>query len=278
VPRDGSRPNRLSCLRPCWRRYRRIGALCRRWGCEPRPVDVELDKATRVGKVASENYVSDRTFFKMLGAEEVLAIDHSDYENAEIIINLNEPIDKKYEGIADFIFGGSVCDNVFDPAGYVRNVNRLLKVGGRFLDQNIATDHYHPYVVLPPAWYFDYFVLNRFADVKVYVFEVLNYWNAYFLDVSQQTVQIESFPQTSVDVVLGTFTVAEKAADSTWRRSPAQDQYRSAIEWQEIRNCLERIKKHPRPVVELLLNRDDTRLKTLPPENLDGYRYIGSFF
>jgi hypothetical protein len=130
--------------------------LCRAWGWEPRPVEVQLDRTTDLGE--TRGYISDKTFFQMPGAEEVLAIDHSDYEGAELIVDLNKPIADELMGIADFIFGGSVCDNVFDPAGYVRNISRLLKIGGRFLDQNIAVDHYRPYVILPAQWYFDYFL------------------------------------------------------------------------------------------------------------------------
>src|SRR5579872_5888358 len=65
-------------------------ALCRSWGCEPRAVDVELDNATLGSKSTPGDHISDTTFFKMLGADEVLAIDHSDYEGADIIINLND--------------------------------------------------------------------------------------------------------------------------------------------------------------------------------------------
>src|ERR1041385_7641346 len=32
-------------------------------------------------------------FFKMLGAEEVVALDYSDYEGARIVCDLNQPID-----------------------------------------------------------------------------------------------------------------------------------------------------------------------------------------
>jgi len=252
--------------------------LCRAWGWEPRPVDVKLDRATGVGQTSQQDYISDQTFFQMLGVEEVLAIDHSDYEGADLIIDLNKPIAEEQIGTADFIFGGSVCDNVFDPAGYIRNISRLLKVGGRFLDQNIAVDHYHPYVILPAPWFFDYFLLNKFADIKVYVFEVFNYWNAYFLDVTENTKQIDNFPQATTEITLGTFTIAEKASESTWDRSPAQDQYRSEAEWAEMRASLSRIKQHPRPVIELLHRVDEQRSKMLPPKHVAGYRYVGSFF
>src|SRR6516165_3989176 len=59
--------------------------------CGVRPVETlfELDKETRGSAAQHGKLISDRMFFSMLGVEKVLAIDHTDYEGAEIIIDLN---------------------------------------------------------------------------------------------------------------------------------------------------------------------------------------------
>ena len=102
----------------------------RRCGFLPHTVEVRFDKQTGGAKQADQLYITDDTFFKMLGAKNVRYIDVSDYEGADVILNLNNPLPKQYEGVADFIFGGSVCDNIFDPAAYLSNMARLLSIFG----------------------------------------------------------------------------------------------------------------------------------------------------
>jgi hypothetical protein len=106
------------------------------------------------------------------------------------------------------------------------------------------------------------------------VFEVFGYWNIYFLEVAEYTGRIDNFPQTKTEITLGTFTIAEKAPESIWDRSPTQDQYRGETEWTEVRANLTKIKQHPRPVSELLYREDEMRLKILPPKKVAGYRYV----
>jgi SAM-dependent methyltransferase len=247
-------------------------------GLEAKPVEVEIDRDTLDSKVVADSqFISDRTFFEMLGVKEIRAIDHSDYEGADIIIDLNRPIGEKEEGSVEFLFGGSVCDNVFNPAGYIQNVARLLKPGGRLLDQNVAVDRHHPYVILPPEWYFDYFVLNKFADCKVYIFEIEKFWNVYHLEGPDVTRRIiDNFPQASIDVTLGVFIIAEKGEGSTWEFSPAQDQYRGEQEWRRFDDGLLTIRRHPRPINTFPI--PDPGMTMCPkPQEIPGYNYIGRF-
>jgi len=134
-------------------------SLLSRYGIFPAASKVVLDTATVGAKAAADRgYITDETFFGMLGVKEIKAIDHSDYEAADVIVDLNQPLPEALEGNADFIFGGSVLDNIFDPATYIKNIGQLLKPGGRLIDQNICSFHHHPYILASPAWYFDYFV------------------------------------------------------------------------------------------------------------------------
>jgi hypothetical protein len=59
-----------------------VGAaeLIRRCGAEPVPVDAEVDTFTLEGRRDGAGTITDTTFFRMLGVEEVHAIDINDYE------------------------------------------------------------------------------------------------------------------------------------------------------------------------------------------------------
>lgn len=220
------------------------------------PVNVErrADETTRTAMTGTEQYISDSTFFGMLGVKTVYAIDHSDYEGADIIVNLNRPIEPKFEGFADFIFGGSVLDNVFDPACYMRNITRMLRPGGRLIDINSSSFGEHPYVLISPAWYYDYCVINGFAACSLYVSEggpalSMNASHIYGLDVKvgDETIADPGDPASGMRTHV--IMIAEKGEQTSWDQSPSQDQYRGEEEWKLYRRNLEKMNASPRPRV-----------------------------
>ncbi len=218
------------------------------------PVDVQrkADETTRTAITGTGQYISDSTFFEMLGVKTVHAIDHSDYEGAEIIINLNRPIEPKFEGFADFIFGGSVLDNVFDPACYMRNITRMLRPGGRLVDINSSSFGEHPYVLISPAWYYDYCVINNFAACSLYVSEggpalSMTGSHIYNLDVKVEDETIPDPGDPASGMRTHVIMIAEKGEQTSWEQSPSQDQYRGGEEWALYRRNLGRMNASPRP-------------------------------
>ncbi len=96
----------------------------------PRAIRPRRDGQTLEGKHKQElgsDHIDDSTFFEMLGVQTIHAIDHSDYEGADIIVDLTGDVPEHLHDTADFIFDGSVMDNIFDPAAALRNVSRILK-------------------------------------------------------------------------------------------------------------------------------------------------------
>ncbi len=54
------------------------------------------------------------TINRMLNFSEVKAVDVSDFEGAEVIINLNKPLPNHLESTCDLLVDGSTLDNIFD--------------------------------------------------------------------------------------------------------------------------------------------------------------------
>jgi hypothetical protein len=214
-------------------------AIIRQHGIEPAIVDPEIDRQT-VGAVASQQpYITDKTFFGLLGVSNVIAIDHSDYEGADLIIDLNRPLPLQYERSVDFLYGGSVVDNVFSPATYLRNVARLLRPGGKVFEQTLLSQHHHPYVLLTPAWFQDFFTVNRFMNCTMYVAEYAasGFTHMYGVVADPDDV-LSDFGPPRDQIAIGLTFVAQKSTNSTDDVLPSQDQYRSPKEAEAYRLAL----------------------------------------
>src|ERR1700691_6486990 len=93
----------------------------------------------RTWKAEGQRFIRDDAFFRLLGVPAIRALDHSGYEGAEIIHDLNRPIPAHLENTADFILDGSTLDNLFSPSTAIQSVARMLRPGGRFLSVNMQS-------------------------------------------------------------------------------------------------------------------------------------------
>lgn len=96
------------------------------FGLPTRKVLIEADHDTRY---ADEGSISDKTFFALFTDATFSALDVTDYEKADVVHDMNEPIPDHLRGQFDFIYNGSCLDNVFNPAVFLRNCSELLAPG-----------------------------------------------------------------------------------------------------------------------------------------------------
>jgi SAM-dependent methyltransferase len=217
------------------------------------PSSIELDKTTIDRKLGyAERLVSDAAPFKLLGARSVKALDHSPYEGADVIHDLRYPVPDHLHGIADFIVDGSTLDNVFTPSIVLQNYASLLRPGGRLLMVNAFSAHNTAYVMMPPLWYLDYFVMNKFVDCKVYIvlfFEDENGIesdNVFWVDIGHLAESRRGMPRFLSPHQMVTIVFAEKGEHSTVDRLPNQQDYRSPEEWAEYLANLDVIRRSKR--------------------------------
>jgi hypothetical protein len=157
------------------------------------------------------------------------------------------PIPPELRGIADLIYDGSTLDNVFDPAMVMRNFADLLRPGGRLLTANMLSNHYEPYAMLPPLWFLDYFVVNGFADCKVYIQVGSTPYNTFTIDFDALLDPARSVTSFVSPYEMSTIVMAEKGEASTSHVNPAQQHYRSQEQWAHYRTNLQRMKASRRP-------------------------------
>lgn len=227
-------------------------ALVESEGIPLRPnVPIEIDRWT-VGSQGRQ-YITDRCFFSLFADADTAAIDVSDYEQAEYVHDLNGTLPADLFGRFDFLFNGSCLDNLFDAASALKNMSRLLSGRGRILH----IEHHSPiqtaYVMYSPAYFFDYYAINGFEDVRVmpcmfddisdpwYVFD----WRPFRRDGGRWTWSPHTLPQWRNTLTL---VLAEKRPESTSDRTPIQAFYRGlhATERDEYFELFDRARRSPR--------------------------------
>lgn len=194
--------------------------------------DHETGGAKELGRKRGVNYITDGTFFGLLGIKELFTLDVSGYEKADIVHDLNMPIPESLCGQFDFIIDGGTFDHLFDIRVAFENVVKLLRTGGRVFQWNAASNCTGAaYLSFGPDLFYDYYVLNQFADCKVYVVEVDSLgqseaWEFYQFEGARTYAHFQS------DRIQMVIVLAEKGPHSTWDRMPIQAQYRDADLWQ----------------------------------------------
>jgi hypothetical protein len=84
--------------------------------------------AEDIKAIASEKFAD--LFLIKLGFTSIRSMDASDFEDADIIHDLNKPVPEELHGTIPFLYDGGTIEHVFDIATAFKNVISLLSVGG----------------------------------------------------------------------------------------------------------------------------------------------------
>ena len=101
--------------------------------------------------------------FKIIGFERVHVIDYSDYEGADIICDLNEPVQLEYYNRFDYIIDGGTLEHIFDIAQAMKNITHMLRVNG-IVYHGVPSDGWvnHGFYSISPIFFLDYYASNGF--------------------------------------------------------------------------------------------------------------------
>ncbi|MBT3489777.1 MAG: hypothetical protein HON68_09290 [Gammaproteobacteria bacterium] len=207
-------------------------------------------------------------------------MDISDYEGANIIHDLNDPVPESLHSKFDFLYTGGCLDNVFNPVSLLVNSTNLLKEGGRIAHYETFQGLLGAYLMFSPEWFFSYYAINGFTDVKVYVchhkdpnitrFDYstdLYLWQPYFTRNDKFNYYDAAMNTRGI---FYTMVIAEKGSSSTSNRMPVQLQYLddNTVDW---RKKYDTFKESDRG----LLKGESESEYTLP-FNSDHFLYLGS--
>ncbi len=107
-------------------------------------------------------------FFRMVGMEEVHAIDVMDEDGADIICDLNEDLPEDLYEKFDYIIDSGTMEHVFDTAKAIRNLSKMLKPGGIVIHILAAAGYIdHGFYSYSPGFFIDYYSSNGFDVLNI---------------------------------------------------------------------------------------------------------------
>ena len=135
------------------------------------------------------------------------------------------------EGRFGLILDGGTIEHVFDTRVALESIARMLRVGGRVLHTNPATNYLaHGFYQFSPTLYYDFYAANAFADLHCFIAEQPTWstsghgWRYWEWDAQRPYAFMRS------NNLLMTFFSAEKTASSTCDRVPQQGDHLGAGE------------------------------------------------
>lgn len=193
-------------------------------GVTPAPLPEGFDTRTNLPNWKAPHLArntSDVTFFKLLGVDQLQALDSSDYEKADIIHDLNQPVPADLHGRFPFILDGGTLEHVFDVRQALTNISNLLAVGGRVLHIS-PTNNYvnHGFYQLSPTLYYDYYGVNKFVNLQGFVGDQLSDFDPSPNDL--YALQPERQGEMMSSHRLAVIFLAEKGPDSSAGVVPTQ--------------------------------------------------------
>jgi len=249
----------------------------------------DIDRTTRHS--AGARFVTDEFFFRILSSKikSVTRLDVSGYEKASIIADLNHPIPRKLHGKYDFIYDGSVLDNVFNPGQMLINVSNMLRPRGRTCLLNVMSAFPGAMVCPQPEFFYSFFAVNKYRDVKVYVTQRLEHGDRFFYRTNLWKYGPRFTRKPGYDYMRATATtdgshlhivcIAEKGSGSASIQMPKNLQYIDVkdgdIDWSKMETKYEKSK---RPIIHSAFV---SRAANKPDYSLfdsDHYTFIASGF
>jgi len=134
---------------------------------------------SHVPALARQGCLSDRDLFRRLGCAEVESADVSDWEGADRILDLNDPVPDELHGRYDVVFEAGTIQHVFDQRRVFANVHALLAEGGRAIHGMAPSSNHvdHGFWMYSPTLFHDFYSANGWRIESFYFFEFFPYWH-----------------------------------------------------------------------------------------------------
>lgn len=116
---------------------RRLGRLLRSHGRWP-------EGATRadLSRTLAQDFGWADPLFHLLGAKKLTAIDASDYEGADLVLDLNAPVPEELHDRFSLVFDGGSLEHIFNAPLALGSLMRMVEVGGHLVMTSPANNYF----------------------------------------------------------------------------------------------------------------------------------------
>lgn len=185
-------------------------------------------------RLAALGCLDDRAFFAALGFSSVTSCDVSDWEGADLQLDLNQPVPAELHGRFDVVFESGTLHYVFDVPRALANVHALLAPGGRVIHGMLPSNNHvdHGFHMFCPTLFHDFYTANGWQLDAELFFELEPYW--YRSKFLSPPWRIYRYEPGCLDALsyggfgacqLGLFFVATKTPGATAGVVPLQSYY-----------------------------------------------------
>lgn len=168
-------------------------------------------------------------FFKSLGNKILDSVDFSDFENANIIHDLNDEIDFNYHNKYDLVVDGGSLEHIFDFKTAISNCMNMVKEGGFFVGifpvNNFPN---HGFYQFSPELFFRCFSeSNGFQKGKLFLYQEKRRLNLYEIKDSYDLSRRLQFK--SMEYTMGFFISKKLKRKELFQEKVLQSDYK--IRW-----------------------------------------------
>jgi SAM-dependent methyltransferase len=118
-------------------------------------------------EAAIKSSVFSEPFFQALGAKQVDSIDNAEFEGANFIHDLNQPIPADWKEKFDIVYDGGTLEHVFNFPTALRSAMEMLKTDGRiFIHTQVNNAAGHGFYQFSPELFFGAFSPENGFEVE----------------------------------------------------------------------------------------------------------------
>jgi SAM-dependent methyltransferase len=106
--------------------------------------------------------LTDLEFFASFGFDHIAASDYSDFDDAELVYDMNrDDLPAPHRDAYDCIVDGGTMEHVFHAPNFLKNVFGLLRVGGRVIHVSPASNAVdHGFYSFSPCLFYEFYKAN----------------------------------------------------------------------------------------------------------------------
>jgi hypothetical protein len=154
---------------------RELAELARLHGLDVGELEVQVSHDPRL---ARQGCIDDQTLFRRLGFERVESCDIADWEGADHIVDLNQPVPASLHEAFDAVFETGTIIQIYDLAQVFRNVMSMVRPGGRVLHAGVPSSNHVDlgFTMFSPTLLHDLYSANGWRIETSYVCAYRPFW------------------------------------------------------------------------------------------------------